>query len=358
MTNSYEDKQAARRERYEELADKNRARSTQQFEASRRAVDGIPMGQPILVGHHSEGRHRAALARSDSAMRKSVEAQRTADYYARKAEGVGGGGISSDDPEAIAKLRGELKKLQDAQDVMKAANKAIRAHKTPEARIAALVKVGLTEIQAAEIIKPDFAGRVGFASYQLSNANANMRRIEQRIKVLEANQERTSTEAAGDGYTYRQDADENRVMFIFEGKPDEATRALLKANGFNWSPSRDGKPWVRQWNNAGVYHAQVVRKTLDAMHGAFLNRQDEGKATRRRLVTLFAASDADDRRINRLPNETSDARNDQDSVAASSALANSGKCLGSWYTSDGTPIDRVLDISPTNRSTFLLHLSR
>lgn len=275
MTNSYEDKQAARRARFEELADKNRAQSTQQFEASRRAVDGIPMGQPILVGHHSEGRHRAVLARSDGAMRRSIEAQNTADYYARKAEGVGGG-ISADDPEAITKLRAELVKLQQAQDVMKAANKAIRAHETPEARIAGLVKVGLTEAQAAEIIKPDFAGRVGFASYQLSNASANMRRIEQRIKVLEASQERTSTEAAGNGYTYRQDADENRIMFIFEGKPDEATRCVLKANGFKWSPSRDGKPWVRHWNNAGVYHAQVVRKMLDAAPGAFLNRQEEG----------------------------------------------------------------------------------
>ena len=252
MTNSYDEKQEARRARYEELADKNRGRSGHYSDASRRAVDGIPMGQPILVGHQSEGRHRAALARSDSAMRKSIEAQNTAEHYERKAQSVGLGGISSDDPKAIAKLRGELEKLQQAQDVMKAANKVIRNHKAPEARIAALVKVGLTEAQAVEIIKPDFAGRVGFASYQLSNANANMRRIEQRIKLLEASQERISTEAEGNGYTYREDADENRVMFIFKGKPDEATRTLLKVNGFKWSPSRDGKPWVRHWNNAGV----------------------------------------------------------------------------------------------------------
>ena len=103
-----------------------------------------------------------------------------------------------------------------------------------------------------------------------------MRRIEQRIKVLEASQERTSTEAAGNGYTYREDADENRVMFIFEGKPDEATRELLKANGFKWSPSREGQPWVRHWNNAGVYHARLVREGLDAAAGPFLNRQTEG----------------------------------------------------------------------------------
>lgn len=64
-------------------------------------------------------------------------------------------------------------------------------------------------------------------------------------------------------------------MFVFDGKPDDATRALLKANGFKWSPSRQGKPWVRHWNNAGLYHAKVVRQALDAAATAFLNRQTQ-----------------------------------------------------------------------------------
>ena len=99
MSNRYEEKQATRRERFEDLADKNAQRSTDFHAASRRAVEHIPMGQPILVGHHSEGRHRADIKRAHSAMNKSCEAQEKADYYARKAAGVGGGGISSDDPE-------------------------------------------------------------------------------------------------------------------------------------------------------------------------------------------------------------------------------------------------------------------
>ena len=264
MSNSYEDKQAARRERFEDLAVKNKERSAAHYEASRRATEHIPMGQPILVGHHSEGMHRAALKRSHSAMDKSCEAQSKADYYARKAAGVGSGGISSDDPEAIAKLRAELASMQASQDKMKAANKAIRTNKTPEKQIAALVALGLSEGNAAKLLGKDFAGRVGFPNYALSNNNANMRRVELRIKELESNQERQAKEEAGKGYTYREDTDENRVMFIFEGKPDEATRQLLKTNGFKWSPSRDGKPWVRHLNNAGLWHAKMVREKLDA----------------------------------------------------------------------------------------------
>lgn len=45
----------------------------------------IPMGQPILIGHHSEGRHRRDLARMDTNMRKGVEATKTAEQEAKLA---------------------------------------------------------------------------------------------------------------------------------------------------------------------------------------------------------------------------------------------------------------------------------
>lgn len=62
----------AKAERYEEWADKARQRSDEAFERSNNAVAGIPLGQPILVGHHSEGMHRAAIKKSWAAMDKSV----------------------------------------------------------------------------------------------------------------------------------------------------------------------------------------------------------------------------------------------------------------------------------------------
>lgn len=276
MTNRYEEKQAARRERFEELAGKNAERSTSHYQASKRATEHIPLGQPILVGHHSEGRHRRALDRADSAMRASCEAQSKAEYYANKAAGVGSGGISSDDPEAIAKLHAELADMQAKQEKRKAANKAIRSNKTPESQQAALEALGFAAEEAAGLLKKDFAGRIGFPSYSLSNNSANMRRVEQRIKELETAALRSDKEERGQGYTYREDTEENRVMFVFEGKPAEATRELLKRNGFKWSPSRDGKPWVRHLNNAGLYHARVVREALDREEGDAANGQEPG----------------------------------------------------------------------------------
>ena len=41
-----------------------------------RAMDLRQVTQPILVGHHSEKRHRAALDKVDTNMRKGIEAER------------------------------------------------------------------------------------------------------------------------------------------------------------------------------------------------------------------------------------------------------------------------------------------
>jgi hypothetical protein len=47
---------------------------------------GIPFGQPILVGHHSERRQRKVLERADNAMRKSIEESDKAKNYERRAK--------------------------------------------------------------------------------------------------------------------------------------------------------------------------------------------------------------------------------------------------------------------------------
>ena len=76
----------AKAERYNEWSGNADKRSKEAFDRAMGAVEGIPFGQPILVGHHSEKRHRAAIAKSDNAMRKSVEESDKASRLANKAE--------------------------------------------------------------------------------------------------------------------------------------------------------------------------------------------------------------------------------------------------------------------------------
>lgn len=228
-------------------------------------AESIPFGQPILIGHHSEKRDRNFRNRIHDTYGKAFAQQDKADHYVQKAESVGTGGISSDDPDAITKLQEQLTCARASQDIMKKINALIRKHKDDQAaQIAAIVALGelFTEDKATEIVRPDFCGRGGFPRYALSNNNANIRRIEQRIKELERIQEQATVELEGKGYTYWEDNDENRVMFIFPGKPDDGTRALLKRYAFKWSPSRGA--WVRQLNNAGIYAAKQVMAAVDA----------------------------------------------------------------------------------------------
>lgn len=77
-----------RADRYDERAARRAAESDARYATVRRIGDMIPMGQPILVGHHSEGRHRRDIERMHSNMTKSVEAQREAERLAERAEGL------------------------------------------------------------------------------------------------------------------------------------------------------------------------------------------------------------------------------------------------------------------------------
>lgn len=255
--NDYELKQKARKERLLARAEKANQESIARYTTATSMADAIPFGQPILVDHHSAKRDRNYRARIGTNMRKSIEADEKAARLKARAAGVGKAGVSSDDPDAIAKLRSQLAELEQAHKKMKAANKLVKKEDA-----AGLVKLGFSEAQAAELLAGDFMGRKGFAAYAISNSNANMARIRDRIRRLEARDQADDREERGDGYTYREDTGENRVMFIFDEKPVAEVRKVLKAHAFKFSPSRDGA-WVRQLTNAGIFAGKRVRETLD-----------------------------------------------------------------------------------------------
>jgi hypothetical protein len=261
VMNESEKKQQARKDRLAALAIKSRNTANEKVQRSLGAVSGIPPGQPILVDHHSAGKHRGALRRSDSLMRAGIDADAKADYYENKANAVGTGGISSDDPDAISKLREQLAQCKANQELMKNANAVLRKHSAKEDQLSGLIELGISQDNAYLIINPSLSPRVGFARYQLSNNGANMRRIEKRIQQLEKASGRENTIIKRATFEYREDKEENRVMFIFEGKPEKHIREMLSRNAFKWSPTRGA--WVRMLTNAGIYAAKGVIAVLE-----------------------------------------------------------------------------------------------
>ncbi|MFD0417809.1 DUF3560 domain-containing protein [Streptomyces sp. NPDC127108] len=71
-----------RAERFGQYTNNAATRSEAAWRRGREIADGIPMGQPILVGHHSERRARRDQERIDSAMRTSIGERDKAGYWA------------------------------------------------------------------------------------------------------------------------------------------------------------------------------------------------------------------------------------------------------------------------------------
>jgi frataxin-like iron-binding protein CyaY len=252
----FEARQENRADRLEAGAERSQAEAEAHRRRSDSAVAGIPMGQPILVGHHSERRHRKALDHSHNAMRSSVEADQKARYLKGRAASVGSGGVSSDDPDARFKLQEELDGMAQAQERMKAANKLVR-----KGDRAGLVALGFSEKQADSLLKPDFAGRLGFPSYALQNNNANMRRLQKRIEELKAvNQIDDFSHQYGEHLTLELDSADNRVRLVIDHKPEREIRQHLKRSGFNFS--RANEAWQRKATANGIAAAKRTAEFL------------------------------------------------------------------------------------------------
>lgn len=170
--------------------------------------------------------------------------------------------IKSDDERAIEKLEEKLEDLKNAQEGMKAANKAVRL-KDKEAGDDLLRELGYSEEAIAELRKPDYCGRVGYPDYQLSNNNANIHRVEDRIKSLKAAKDKGTSEQEYKTFKAVENTEAMRYQIVFDGKPDEEIRMLLKSNGFKWAPSQGA--WQRQLTPNGKWAFNRVVEKLKEM---------------------------------------------------------------------------------------------
>jgi len=264
----YEERREERRERYLELAEKARGEAAARVGSRNVETLRAMNGQPILVGHHSEKRHRALIRRADNDMRASVEATRKAEHYERKAAGVGKAGISSDDPEAISKLREKLAGMEASREKMKRVNSAWRKVGKPgpeysEAWVKIAEAAGITAEVAGKIrvdMARDFIARAPF-TYQLTNLGANIKRVEARISALE---KKAAIPAAalveGNGWRVEEAPEDNRIRFYFDRRLSREACAVMRWNGWRWSPTVGA--WQRHLNNAGRYSAERVAREL------------------------------------------------------------------------------------------------
>lgn len=253
--NTYEQKRQEKKERLLAAAEKARQESDSLYKTYKKMSDVIPFGQPILVGHHSENRDRNYRSRVENTMRKSIELDSKADYYEQRAKAIENNrSIFSDDPEATTKIADRIAKLEQRQELMKAANKLVKKNDRE-----GLAKLGFDDKVIDSLFKPDCFGNLGFASYAITNNGANIRRLKRRMADLDKLSDSQSSETVINNVTINANVEENRVQIFFPGKPDANVRSELKANGFRWAPSVGA--WQRHYNDWAIQLAkQIVEK--------------------------------------------------------------------------------------------------
>lgn len=182
---TYRERKEARLQKRLEWAESRRRKAEAKFSTAHNATEGIPFGQPILVGHHSERRHRKALERQDNAMRAACESLDMAKHHESVAGGISDQletSIFSDDVDAIDRLKERIAEREAERDRMKAINREIRKGKGWCERITP----PLTESEKKDIERcARFNGFLGYPSYSLQNIGANIRRDKQRLARLE-----------------------------------------------------------------------------------------------------------------------------------------------------------------------------
>lgn len=156
----------------------------------------------------------------------------------------------------LERYKAELEQMKKNHELMKEGNKRIKQG-------GADLDKYLTDTFGIQPHMLQWTKNFGFG---LANNNANMKRVEQRIKELEDKEaQRTTGEEKSWQYSwgkvlYNYQAD--RIQLLTNEKNSEQI-ALFKRHGFKWAPSQ--KVWQRQLTINGKYSTKLLIEKLSTL---------------------------------------------------------------------------------------------
>lgn len=169
--------------------------------------------------------------------------------------------ILSKDQNAIELLEEKITNLEQQKETMKEVNKYFRKNGTIEGFTG-----NLTDKQKQHI---DFMLKHGWATTRLfdtTNTNAEINRLKGRLEKLkkaknEGTTEVTASDVEGNElFTVVKNTELMRLQLIFDGKPEDAVRDILKKNGFKWSPKNGA--WQRQLTDNALFSLKRVTEEI------------------------------------------------------------------------------------------------
>lgn len=175
--------------------------------------------------------------------------------------------IYSDEDDAIEQLEEKAYKLRRALESMKAKNAHYRKRGTMK---------GYEDIpdEEAERIDAEIASRYPyerkpFRDWELTSVRERMKNAEKRAEELRELKAKAEQPAADqypsvEGVEVVENAEAMRIQLLFDGKPSEEIRSVLKSHGFRWSPSFGA--WQRQLTDNGKYATKKALEEIAALN--------------------------------------------------------------------------------------------
>ena len=201
---------------------------------------------------------------------RALALSKKAEYYRERAQSARKNlerSISSDDPDAIRLIKEKIEKLEEKQEMFKKCNKIARDKKLTDEEKRLRLKLVVENISDNTMDmmlypgKHGIWGKPGFGDYELTNNNANIRRLKERLKLLELERGQETSEKEVYGVTVLDNVEENRLQLIFPSIPENEARKILKKAGFRWSPTNEA--WQRFRGRNSDYVAKI---TLEELH--------------------------------------------------------------------------------------------
>lgn len=182
---TYRERRLRKAERLREWAAKREQKADSAYNRAHAIADMIPLGQPILVGHHSEGRARRDRDRIDSGMRASIEHGQKAGTFRSRADSIEAAAdhaIYSDDEDAIERLEERITGLEAERERIKAYNASCRRGQRDVSLLDQRQQANLASV--AKVAAYQLGKNGAYPAYALSNLSGNLKHQRDRLGIL------------------------------------------------------------------------------------------------------------------------------------------------------------------------------
>lgn len=173
------------------------------------------------------------------------------DYYINKIKNIiDPKSIKTSDIDAVNKIKEKIEKLRKDHDLIYDMTKHYKKYGNYN---------NYKDLTGEA--KKYFKENTGYLKYHAQRDLQEIRRLEDRLKEIEKTKNLDNNRfTKAEGVKVENDLVDMRIRLIFDDKPDDKTRELLKSSGFKWSPKNNA--WQRQNTTNGIYATERVLKTI------------------------------------------------------------------------------------------------